>query len=144
MPLHLLKLAVGCDSVDDLEARIAERLATCRAEKRPAEHSHRTRMVPKRVSELLDGGSLFWVIRGKVAARQTLLDIRPFTDDDGIPRCLIVMEPRVHAVVPRPYRPFQGWRYLADEVRPQDLGEGDGALDMPRHLAFALRELGLI
>ncbi len=143
MPLHLLKLAVGCDSIADLEARVAERLAACGAAKRSAEHTHQTRMVPKRVAELLDGGSLFWVIRGKAIARQQLVDVRPFMDGEGIGRCLLVLDPKVHAVMPRPYRPFQGWRYLADEDRSVDL-EAALSSDMPQRLAFALRELCLI
>ena len=143
MALHLLKLAVGCDTLDDLEARIADRLADCRAAKRPLEHAHQTRMVPKRVAELLDGGSLFWVVRGKVMGRQALLDIRPFTDADGIARCQLVLDPLVHPVMPRSYRPFQGWRYLAEEDRPVDL-EGAVPSDMPHHLASMLRELCLI
>ena len=69
-------------------------------------------MVPKRVAEILDGGSLYWVIQGQVACRQRLLDIRPFKDGDGISRCHLVLEPVVKPVVPRPCRPFQGWRYL--------------------------------
>ena len=78
-------------------------------------------MVPKRVDELLEGGSLFWVIRGQVACRQTLLDVRPFTDADGIGRCRLVLEPKVVPVEPRPYRPFQGWRYLAAKDAPRDI-----------------------
>ena len=73
MPLHLLKLCVGADSIADLDGWIASRLAEQRRAGQPAEQRHTTRMVPKRAAELLDGGSLFWVIRGQVAARQRLL-----------------------------------------------------------------------
>ena len=144
MPLHLLKLAVGAASIADLEENIAARLAICRAAKRTVEQVHTTRMVPKRVAEILDGGSLFWVIRGQVAARQAILDIRPFTDGDGIGRCHLVLEPIVVPVLPRPCRPFQGWRYLADETKPVDLDGLAGAIDMPEQMRFALRELCLI
>ena len=80
MALHLIKLCVGCDSITDLEEWIEENRALHRRLGRDYEQTHTTRMVPKRVDELLDGGSLFWVIKGQVAARQTLLDVRPFTD----------------------------------------------------------------
>jgi hypothetical protein len=113
MPLHLLKLCVGADSIRDLESWIAERLAGMRERGEKPERFHTTRMVPKRAAELLDGGSLYWVIRGQVAARETLLDIRPFTGAEGIHRCKLVLDSKVVPVMPRPYRAFQGWRYSA-------------------------------
>ncbi len=144
MPLHLLKLCVGAGTIAELEAHIAARLAMCRVTKRPTEQIHTTRMVPKRMAEIVGGGSLFWVIRGQVAARQNVLDIKPFIDADGIGRCHLVLEPSVVAVLPRPCRPFQGWRYLADDMKPADLSKMAGAAEMPEHLRFALRDLCLI
>ena len=144
MPLHLLKLCVGVDSIAELEARIADRLALRRAAAEPAEQVHTTRMVPKRGVEILDGGSLFWVIRGQVSARQRVGDIRPFTDEAGIGRCHLVLEPRVVAVAPRPCRPFQGWRYLAEAGCPRDLDATAPGADLPEALRFALRELCLL
>ena len=145
MPLHLIKLCVGCDSIADLEEWIEENRAHHRRLGRDYEQTHTTRMVPKRLEELLDGGSLFWVIRGQVAARQALLDVRPFTDADGIGRCRLVLEPKVLAVEPRPYRPFQGWRYLAagDAPRDIDLKAGDLAT-MLESMRRQLAELGLL
>lgn len=144
MPLHLLKLCVGAGSIADLEGFIARRLADRGAAGRPVEHVHTTRMVPKRAAEILDGGSLYWVIRGQIAARQRLLTIRPFTDADGIGRCDLVLEPTVTPVLPKPCRPFQGWRYLADDTKPRDLDVAGGASQMPETLRYALRELCLI
>ncbi len=86
------------------------------------EHFHTTRMVPKRAAELLDGGSLYWVIKGQVAARQTLLDIRPSPTPTASHRCQLVLDPQVVPVMPRPYRAFQGWRYLAAHEAPPDFG----------------------
>ena len=83
MSLHLLKLCVGADSIGDLEDWIEERLTLARRLGRTAEQIHTTRMVPKRVEELLDGGSLYWVIKGQVQARQRLLDVKSFTGADG-------------------------------------------------------------
>ena len=102
-------------------------------------------MVPKRIAEILDGGSLYWVIKGQVACRQRITDIRPFTDGEGIGRCHLVLEPVVIAVEPRPCRPFQGWRYMDETSVPRDLGAGGGdLLAMPEELRRELRQLGLI
>jgi len=145
MPLHLIKLCVGCDSVRDLEDWIAQKLKAKRKTGEKPEHIHRTRMVPKRTAELTDGGSLYWVIRGEVMCRQRLRDVRPFRDRDGIGRCGLVLDPKVILVEPRPYRAFQGWRYLAANDAPRDLDKAvKGAAAMPETLRRELRELGLI
>lgn len=145
MPLHLLKLSVGVESISHLGDLIKSRLADKRKRKQPVEHIHTTRMVPKRADELLDGGSLYWVIRGQIAVRQNLVAIRPFTDPEGIGRCQIVLEPVLHAVMPSPRRPFQGWRYLLAHEAPPDLGKGAGQVaEMPEELRRELRELGLL
>jgi hypothetical protein len=145
MTLHLVKLCVGCDSIRDLEDWIEENRALHRRLKRSYEQTHTTRMVPKRAEEILDGGSLYWVIRGQMACRQNLIAIRPFTDADGIGRCHLVLEPTVVPVEPRPYRPFQGWRYLETKDAPCDLGQASGEVgEMPESLRRELAELGLI
>ena len=145
MALHLIKLCVGCDSVKDLRDWIRERLAEKKKRRQPLEHIHTTRMVPKRAAELVDGGSLYWVIRGEVLCRQRLLDVRPFVDRDGIGRCRLVLEPKLVLTQPRPYRAFQGWRYLAVKDAPKDLDRAaPGAAKMPEGLRRELRELGLL
>lgn len=144
MTLHLLKLCVGAVSIADLEDWIAERAEAARQAGRPFEQVHVTRMVPTRRQDLLDGGSLYWVIKGEVAARQRLMDLRPFVDDDGIRRCGLVLAPQVVKVEPRPSRPFQGWRYLAAKDAPRDLAGGEGAADLPESLRRELRDLGLL
>jgi len=144
MPLHLLKLCVGAESIEDLEEWIAENLAGKTVRGETAEQVHTTRMVPTRMAELLDGGSLYWVIKGEVACRQRLTGIRPFVDGYGIRRCHLVMEPVVHRVMPRPNRPFQGWRYLADKDVPADVAAGGDAPALPDTLRRELRSLGLL
>ena len=140
-----MKLCVGIDSIAELQAEIDDRLARRRAGGLPAEQVHTTRMVPKRVAELLDGGSLYWVIKGQLCARQPLIDLRPFTDADGIGRCHLVLEAVVQPVLPKPCRPFQGWRYLAEEASPPDLAGGlAAAADMPETMRHALRDLCLL
>jgi hypothetical protein len=144
MPLHLLKLCVGADSIADLASWIAERRAAATAAGRVYEQTHTTRMVPTRTGDLLDGGSLYWVIKGQLSARQALLAIRPFVDGDGIRRCHLVLDPEVVPVVPRPSRAFQGWRYLAAKDAPADLAAGGAGADLPEHLRRELRQLGLL
>jgi hypothetical protein len=146
MPLHLLKLCVGCDSVQDLDDWIKQRLKEKKKKGEKPEHTHTTRMVPKRADELVDGGSLYWVIRGEILCRERLIAIRPFTDKDGIGRCRLVMQPKVIAVSPRPMRPFQGWRYLKPDSAPPDLGKttAKGVASMPEPMRRELRDLGLL
>jgi hypothetical protein len=146
MTLHLLKLCVGCDSIEDLEGWIDERLKEQRrARRKRPEHRHTTRMLPQRAEELLDGGSLYWVIRGNVQARQRLLAIRPFRDKDGIQRCHLVLEPKVVATAWQPRRAFQGWRYLKPDDAPADLaGNRAGLRSLPPELRRNLADLGLL
>jgi hypothetical protein len=142
MPLHLIKLSVGSDSFEDHAAWLKDHLALLRKAGKPATAVHTTRMVPKRIDELLDGGSLYWVIKGVVCARQHLVSIEPFTDAEGIGRCHLVLGGTLVPVAPRPKRPFQGWRYLTAKDAPPDLrSAGPGT---PPELAQALAELGLL
>ena len=146
MPLHLIKLAVGCESVKELKGWVAERMATAKKKGLPLRHIHVTRMTPKRDGELLAGGSLYWVIKGEIAAREKIIAIEPFRDKDGIGRCRLVMQPKVFAVSPRPMRPFQGWRYLAEDAAPPDLTKSSAAsvAAMPEPMRRELRDLGLL
>lgn len=148
MPLHLVKLCVGCDSVEDLRDWIEERRRDAAARGETYEQTHTTRMAPRRADELLDGGSLYWVVRGAVQVRQRLLGVRPFTDADGVARCRLALDHGGLVLTePRPMRPFQGWRYLKDEAAPRDLGPlGDaGSPDgLPDHLRRELARLGLL
>jgi hypothetical protein len=144
MPLNLIKLCVGAESIEDLEQWIEQRIRERRKRGERQLALHVTRMVPKRGAELLDGGSLYWVIRGQVAARQELRDIETFTDSEGIGRCRLWMTPEVVPVLPRPFRPFQGWRYLAPKDAPPDLGGQGDVAEMPEELRRELSVLGLL
>ncbi|HEY0234560.1 MAG TPA: DUF1489 domain-containing protein [Afipia sp.] len=145
MPLHLIKLSVGSTSFKDLKEWVAERSRQARAKGLPARYIHTTRMTPKRDAELLDGGSIYWVIKGEIAARQKLIGIEPFRDKDGIGRCRLVMQPKLIAVSPRPMRAFQGWRYLDPKSAPPDLGSAAASIArMPEPMKRELRELGLL
>jgi hypothetical protein len=147
MSLHLIKLCVGCDSIEDLASWQAERLKQRRraGEKKP-QLFHRTFQTPKRRDELLDGGSLYWVIKGLVQVRQPLLDLTEGTKDDGTPCCLLILKNELIPVRPAPRRAFQGWRYLDGDEAPEDLkrGSAGGIVAMPQKLRKQLAELGLL
>lgn len=145
MPLHILKLSVGAESVDDLKGWIKKRVGERKKRGESGHHVHITRMVPKRDAEILDGGSIYWVIKGQIMCREVIRGIEPFRDKEGINRCRLLMTPKVILVEPRPFRAFQGWRYLEDKDAPRDLEKmAPGAKNMPEELRRELRGLGLL
>ena len=145
MTLHLIKLCVGEESLDDLRQWMAARIRDAKRRGAPARHAHVTRMTPKRAAEILDGGSLYWVIKGQIGARQTIVGIEPFMDSDGIGRCKLWLDGAVVAVAPRPMRAFQGWRYYEAKDAPADLDESrKGVAEMPEPLRRELAGLGLL
>ena len=145
MTLNLVKLCVGVDTVESLQASIDFSLADKRKRGDEVIQFHTTRMVPKRIDELVDGGSLYWVIKGNIQVRQYIEEIRPFTDTSGISRCRIVMEPRLIQTEWQPRRAFQGWRYLTGADAPRDMSGGNEALaGLPPALRQELANLGLL
>ena len=145
MTLNLVKLCVGVESVEELQASIDFGLADKKSRGLEEIQFHTTRMIPKRLDELLDGGSLYWVIKGNIQVRQHITDIRPFTDNSGISRCRIVMEPRLILTQWQPRRAFQGWRYLTTKDAPADLSKTNaGILQLPPELRRELADLGLL
>jgi hypothetical protein len=145
MALHLIKLAVGADSLAELRQWMGARMRDAARRGAPEQHVHVTRMAPKRAAELLDGGSLYWVIKGQVEARQRLLAIEPFVDADGIGRCKLRLDGKLVSVAPRPMRPFQGWRYYGPNAAPPDLGDAAAGLAaMPDAMRRELAGLGLL
>ena len=138
--VNLVKLCVGADAVDDLVSWQAERAARL-----PGwQPCHVTRMWPKRAPELLNGGSLYWVFKGVILARQRILALEERRGEDGIARCALMFAPEVIRTEAAPRRPFQGWRYMDPKDSPRDLPKGritDTAL--PEPLALALAEIGL-
>lgn len=134
MPLHMIKLCVGCDTIEEL-------VAWRSGNSTPGEPwVLRTRQTPKRAAEMVDGGSLYRVFKGLILCRQRILDIA--TVGEGVTaRCEVTLDPEVVRVAPSPRRAFQGWRYLETADAPEDLGE-PGLAEMPADLARQLRELG--
>jgi len=143
MTLHLIKLCVGADSIDDLAQWQAKRLAERKKRSGKAEIVHTTRQTPKRADELLDGGSIYWVIKGVIRVRQLIKKIEPIVRD-GQPRTKLVLDRKLVRVAPRQMRAFQGWRYLEPEQAPPDLSKGDTMADMPPEMAAELKRLGLL
>jgi hypothetical protein len=137
--LHLLKLSVGVRDVAHLSALQRERAET------DPPLRHRTRQMPKRAAEIVDGGSIFWVIGGMIQCRQRILDITPDQRADGTPCVALILDPGIALVHLRSVRPFQGWRYLNPDGAPLDIPEGAGSeAQLPTALRLALVELCLL
>src|SRR5581483_10601913 len=141
--LHLIKLCVGVDSLEELRDWQKRRLAEKKKKGQKPELVHITRQTPKRSDELLDGGSLYWVIKGQIAARQRLLALRPVTRD-GIPHCGLVYDRKLVPVLRRARSAFQGWRYLEPQDAPADVVPGKGGKGLPEALQQELAALGLL
>lgn len=138
MPLNMIKLCVGVSEIQQLASYQKQRLKENKA------IFHVTRMVPRRQSELLEGGSLYWVMRGKILVRQRLTDIVEFTDPEGIRRCRLMLDTELVPVRPAPRRAFQGWRYLKQEDTSPDLTMAERESDIPVEMRAELIELGLL
>lgn len=138
--VNLVKLCVGTEKVSDLTGWQARRMA----EGIYAQPTHVTRMWPKREAELLNGGSLYWVFKGLILARQRIVRLDEVIGQDGIRRCGIVMDPQVVLTESVPRRPFQGWRYLAAGDAPRDLTAARADEEaLPTELSAALAEIGV-
>lgn len=142
MTVHIIKLSVGSKSIETLAA-YQQGLAQMRAsEGMPAFADHITRMSPRRKDEVLKNGSIYWVIKGIIQCRNTIIDLAETYTSDGRKACRIILAPELIPVVPTPKRAFQGWRYLKPENAPADLaGHGD-AESLPPHIRTKLVELG--
>ena len=145
-PLHLLKMAVGVASLDELREARARRIVQLGGS------WVYTRNRPRRSETLLAGGSLYWVIRGQIRVRQRITGFDGRRDEKGRAYCLIAVDPTLVPTLARPWRPFQGWRYLTPADAPPDLsaarlaeqGREDAGAPMPARLAAELRALGLL
>ena len=145
MTLHLVKLCVGIDRLQDLRIWQAKRLDDLARAGRVAELCQKTKQMPRRRAEVLNGGSLYWVIKGFVSARQRILDLKQTVREDGRHCCGIVLDSKIVETRPNPRRPFQGWRYLEANEAPPDLsGSDDGTGEMPPGMREELRALRLI
>jgi hypothetical protein len=141
MALHILKMAVGVESFDHLAEIQHSRLARSET----GELRHMTRNTPRRATAIMDGGSLYWIIKGCIRARQRILRMDRIVTEEGKSRCAFILDPELFTTVPVPHRPMQGWRYLEAAQAPADRGvdiTGEDAL--PIEMADELRSLGLL
>ena len=138
MTVHLIKLSVGSESIETLTEWQALRF------KNDKEIYHVTRMRPKREAELLDGGSIYWIIKGIIQVRQRIIALEPVTGEDDIKRVKLIFDRELVPVRPSPRRAFQGWRYLKVEDAPPDLPKNARSTDIPAEMRTELAELGLI
>ena len=139
--LHLTKLAVGIDDIGHLRAVQARRAAA------EPPLRHRTRNFPRRAAEIVEGGSMYWVIAGAMVVRQRVVAIRRDRWEDGSACAALVLDAELVPLVGRVTKPFQGWRYLSPDQAPPDLQAGppaDGEADLPPALREELRALGLL
>jgi len=137
MTLHLIKLAVGAKSVDDVRA-----WQKARAKIAPPLR-HRTRNFPRRADEILNGGSIYWVVNRVISVRQRIVAIREAKDGEGVKCTDLVLDTKLVPVRGRVMRPFQGWRYLAADDAPEDEA-GGGNVELPEALRRELAGLGLL
>ena len=138
--VHLVKLSVGSENVESL----ADWQATKRAQTPDGLPRHVTRMWPRREAEVLNGGSIYWVIKGAIQCRQRILRLDEYIGQDGINRCAIVLDPEIVRTTPAPRRPFQGWRYLPEADAPVDLQGQVQREELPPSMEMALSEIGVL
>jgi len=138
MALHMLKLAAGISDLAELKEMQKKR------RKERGAYAFYTRNMPKREEEILDGGSIYWVVKGQIQARQRIKGFKPIVNRRGRPAVLVTFEAKLTPTQWRPYRPFRGWRYLEQKDVPKDLPKGAKPKGFPPKMEAELRELGLL
>ncbi len=140
MTVHLVKMAVGIESLDHLRRVQAERI------KGAGKLRHLTRNRPRRADDVLDGGCIHWIIKGYIRARQRIIDFEDAEGRDGRKRCALILDPNLERTALVPHRPMQGWRYMDEESAPSvaDGNYAEAVENLPQGMAEELRSLGLI
>ncbi|MFT6556567.1 MULTISPECIES: DUF1489 family protein [Sneathiella] len=144
MTVHLIKVCVGVSSIDQLRSTQERRLIA-------GPLCHATKQRPQREAELLDGGSLYWIIKGNIAVRQKITELQRLIDHEG-EKCGLILDPELVETELVKRGPHQGWRYLEDEDAPKDLRDlveeanedEDSEGELSPEMAAELRELGLL
>lgn len=155
MTVHLLLPCVGIASIEQLEEEVAEEIAQARRQRRDPVCRHHTRNFPRRAEELLDGGSIYWIIKGHICCRQPIRGLERIDDPESLKRCRILFGPEIVRTYLFPHDAMQGWRYLEAKDAPPDLAlggkraakgrkKGGEAEEMPPELVAELRSLGLL
>lgn len=140
--LHMSKVAVGCASFEALRRRQQARLSGGPSTPLGIYFVPIvTRFMPKRADELV-GGSIYWIVKHRLAARQTILG---FAEREADRRTIINLDAELVPVKARPKRAHQGWRYLAAADAPLDYdGDDEGLALLPPDLVVKLSALALI
>jgi len=138
MPLHMLKIAAGVADLAELKELQKER------KRERGVYAFYTRNRPKREEEILDGGSVYWVVKGQIQARQKIKGFRSIVNRRGRPAVLVSFEAKLTPTDWRPHRPFRGWRYLEAKDAPKDMAKSAKTKGLPPKMAAELRELGLL
>jgi len=143
--LNLIKLCVGINSISELEERQSKLILPKKFKSKNDTTFHITRMYPQRDKEILSGGSLFWVIKGQILARQKILFLERIKDENNIKRCLIGLERKIYITQTQPRKPFQGWRYLKQELSPKDISIYDKSEEeLPHNLKLDMYKIGVL
>ncbi|MGY9019385.1 MAG: DUF1489 family protein [Alphaproteobacteria bacterium] len=146
MTIHLVKIAVGIESVDHLRDVQIERLRQAQEPGGAGALRHLTRNAPRRAEEVLDGGSIYWIIKGYIRVRQYITGFGEAVGRNGKPRCALILDPKLVQTVLLPHKPIQGWRYMEAEAAPEDLTGKERKIvsSLPQDMADELRSLGLL
>ena len=146
MTIHLFKIAVGIESVDHLREIQIERLRKNKEKNKSGDLRHLTRNSPKRAEEVLDNGSIYWIIKGYIRVRQRINGFDEAYGRNGKPRCALILDPNLVQTVVLPHKPIQGWRYMEVDSAPVDLTTAERKIvsSLPQDMADELRSLGLL
>lgn len=144
MTVHIIKLSVGTTDIEDLAGFQRERMRQSARNGGAPRLWHRTRHMPRRTEELLAGGSIYWVIGGRIRARQKLVGFESDRDEEGRKICRFMLDADLVPTDPWPHRAFQGWRYLDPKDAPPDRPAGEADTAMPEAMIAELRGLGLL
>ena len=143
--VNLVKLCVGAENVSDLVTRQTQKKTTISNTNDRPKIIHVTRMWPKREKELTSGGSIYWVFKGLILARQEIEGLQEIKGADGIKRCGLILSRKIFRTEPKPKRAFQGWRYLQKSDSPKDLGRYSlEENELPRNMQLELTKLGIL
>ena len=145
MTINLLKMSVGVESIKQLEQKQIQKLSDAVNRNEKPEIIHITRNTPRRTNEVLQGGSIYWVIKRFVLVRQKVKDVRQIEVKNGKKKCAIILHPDLIKTEIKKIRPFQGWRYLSEQDAPKDLPKTLlSNNNLPIELINELRHLGLL
>ena len=146
MTVHLVKIAVGIESLEHLREVQAERRKAAKLNGGTGRLRHMTRNRPRRSEEVLDGGCIHWIIKGYIRVRQRIVGFDEVVDGQGRKRCALILSPKLERTELVPHRPIQGWRYMEDDAAPRLATGKDSkqAEALPEPMADELRSLGLL